>query len=304
MEYIQEVQKMPESVRTVITLGKFNGVHRGHQKLIRRVLETGREKGLRTVVIAFSVTDKMLLTKKERYAMLKKMGLDTFVECPLDKKMMRTSPEEFVKELLVNRLHAAHIVIGPDYRFGYQRKGNSELLRKMGETLGFTVEILEKEREGPREISSTYIREQLNEGNMEKVNQLLGYTFSTTGEVLHGRGLGHTIGIPTTNLIPPKDKLMPPNGVYITRSFFSGRNYNGITNVGYKPTVGGESFLGVETYLFDCNEDLYGERSKVEFYQFCRPEQKFPSLNDLKAQLDKDVEKGRQFFGKKSIDKH
>lgn len=295
MEYTQEIPILPENQHTVITLGKFNGVHRGHQKLIRRVGELGRKQNWEKTVMAFSNRDKKLLTGQERVHMLEEMGIELFVECTLDKKLMRMSPQEFVKEILVERLHAAHIVVGPDYRFGYQRKGNIQVLAQMGEIYGFGVEVLSKEMDGSREISSTYVREQLNEGNIEKANQLLGYSFSTEGEVVHGKRLGRTIGVPTANLIPPREKLMPPNGVYVTRTHFGAESYMGITNVGYKPTVGGEQFLGVETYLFDCSENLYGREARVEFFHFIRPERRFESLQALKIQLDQDIERAKKY---------
>ena len=295
MEYTQEVPILPEEQHTVVTLGKFNGVHRGHQKLIRRVEELGMKYNWKKTVVAFSNRDKKLLTRQEQIRLLNRMGMELLVECTLDKKMMHMSPEEFVKEILVDRLHAAHIVVGPDYRFGYQRKGNTRVLEQLGKLYGFEVEVLSKEMDGVREISSTYVREQLNEGNIEKANQLLGYTFSTEGEVVHGRRLGRTIGVPTANLIPSREKLMPPNGVYVTRTHFETESYMGITNVGYKPTVGGEQFLGVETYLFDCSQDLYGREARVEFFHFVRPERRFESLQALKVQLDQDIETGKKY---------
>lgn len=298
MKYTQELTPLEKHVRTAITLGKFDGVHCGHQKLIKEVLRQ-KEEGLEAVVVAFQASKRTLLTSRERYYLLKSMGVDRLIECPLDRKMMHMKAEDFIGEVLSQKLHGAKLVVGPDYRFGHQRRGDIKLLKEMEKSFGYQVTVLDKARDGSRPISSTYVREQLNEGNIEKANELLGYRFSTTGKVLHGRGLGHTIGVPTTNLIPPKEKIMPPNGVYITRSYFKGREYQGITNVGYKPTVGGEAFLGVETYLFQCNEDLYGEQSTVEFYKYLRPERKFPSLEELKKQLDTDVVKAKDFFGEK-----
>ena len=149
--------------------------------------------------------------------------------------------------------------------------------------------------EGKRKISSTFIREELKRGNMEKVNDLLGFPFFVDGVIEHGRGMGHKFLLPTTNIIPAKEKLMPPNGVYDTVSHFKDRSLKGITNVGYKPTVG-EKFLGVETYLFDCEEDLYGEPCRVEFFHYSRPEKRFSSIEALKEQLMKDAEKGKAYF--------
>lgn len=281
---------------SVVTLGKFNGLHRGHQKLIRRVLEIGKQ-GYETVVCAFETPSRKLLSREERYELLERMGIDVLMEYQMDFALMHMTPEAFVRQILLMQMNARWVVVGSDFRFGYQRKGDAACLKKLGEQYGFQVEVLEKEKDGNRFISSTYIREQLNEGHIEKANHLLGYPFSVTGEVVHGRGLGHTIEIPTTNLIPPKEKLMPPNGVYATCSKFPHREYFGVTNVGYKPTVGGEDFLGVETYLFDCRENLYGLRSTVAFYQFLRYEQKFDSLGRLKEQLlGKDVPRAKAFF--------
>ena len=171
------------------------------------------------------------------------------------------------------------------------------MLARLGAVYGFGVQILEKEKDGERDISSTYVREELEKGNIEKVNTLLGYPYFTRGEIVHGRQLGRTIGVPTANLIPPDVKKLPPNGVYITQSLIGNRLYQGITNVGYKPTVK-ENFLGVETYLFSCDEDLYGQEAEVRFYKYLRPEKKFASLEELKEQLHKDVETGRSFFEK------
>lgn len=296
MRYWKEGGQLQVQDPSVVTLGKFNGLHRGHQKLVRRVLEIGRQ-GYETVVCAFDTPSRKLLTVPERWRLLEGMGVGTLVEFQMEPRLMRMSPREFVGKILAGQLHARWVVVGPDFRFGYQRKGNVAALKELGQEYGFQVEVLDKEMDGKYPVSSTYIREQLNEGHMGKVNALLGYPFSTTGEVVHGRGLGHTIGIPTVNLIPPKDKLMPPNGVYATRSRFARREYFGVTNVGYKPTVGGEEFLGVETYLFGCRENLYGELSTVSFYQFLRYERKFASLGELKEQLlNRDVSQAKAFF--------
>lgn len=294
MEYVDRIPDLGSDKKSVVTLGKFEGVHRGHQKLIRRVRELGEDNHWTKVAVAFHLNGARLLTKEQRIELIAAQQMDFLVEIPLTQEFMSKRPEEFVREYLVEGLHTACVVVGPDYRFGYQREGDTQLLKKLGEQYGFSVEVLEKERDGMREISSTYIKEELHRGNIPKVNELLGYRFSTSGEVLHGRGLGHKIGVPTTNLIPPKEKLMPPNGVYKTRSFFEGRQFWGITNVGYKPTVGGEPFLGVETYLYDCDEDLYGEQLRVEFYRYMRPEKKFASIQELIRQLKTDMEEGRE----------
>lgn len=294
MEYMQIEEGFPRLSASAVTLGKFDGIHRGHQKLIRQILEQ-KEAGYQTVLCAFSGNGKTILSSTERRHFLETLGIDLLLECPLDEKLLHMKAEGFVREILVGDLKTAYVAVGEDFRFGFERKGTPRLLKELGEELGFHTEILSKELEGKRKISSTYIREELSRGNMEIVERLLGRPFFVEGVVEHGRGMGHREFFPTANLVPPVQKLMPPNGVYITRSYFPDRTYQGITNIGYKPTVG-EKFLGVETYLFDCSEDLYGKSCRVEFLKYQRPERKFSSFEALKKQIQSDVQNGLAFF--------
>lgn len=305
MIYTTEIPHLDTGIRSAVTLGKFDGLHRGHQKLIQHIKQK-RRNDCRTVVFTFDVSPKFhmlhmppkfLLTYEEKAKLAENLGVDILAECPFTDELMHMEPEIFVKEYLVDRLHTEYLAVGPDFRFGHNRKGNPGMLCELGEKYGFDVEIVEKEKDGNKDISSTFVREELEKGNMQKVNELLGYVYFTKGEIVHGRKLGRTIGIPTANLIPPSIKKLPPNGVYITESLIDGKIYQGITNVGYKPTVK-ENFLGVETYLFDCSENLYGQEAEVRFYQYLRPETKFSSLEELKNQLKQDVKKGRTFFEK------
>lgn len=294
MRQIKGTLHFQEKAECVVTLGKFDGIHRGHRALIDRVLAYDK-KPAKKAVFVFDIAPVKLLSRKERRHMLEKLGIDVLIECPFVPELITMDPELFVKKMLVDQLHAVHLVVGTDYRFGYGRSGDARLLKKLGPKYGFTVEVVEKVMDGDREISSTYVREELAKGNMEKVNQLLGYEFFVTGEIVHGRRVGRTIGVPTTNLIPPKGKLLPPNGVYTTRTTAGEKTYYGMTNIGNKPTVDGH-FIGVETYLFDCDEDLYGEQEKVRLQHFLRPEVKFGSLEELKAQLQKDEAAVRAYF--------
>ena len=296
MEYMQTGDGFPKLSASAVTLGKFDGIHRGHQKLIRKILEQ-KEAGYQTVLCAFVGDGKTILSGPERKHFLETLGVDLLLECPLDEKLLHMKAESFVREILVGDLKTAYVAVGEDFRFGYERKGTPRLLKALGEELGFHTEILSKELEGKRKISSTYIREELARGNMEQVEKLLGRPFLLEGQVVHGRGMGHREFFPTANLIPPAKKLMPPNGVYVTRSHFASKTFEGITNIGYKPTVG-EKFLGAETYLFDCAEDLYGMDCFIEFLRYQRPERKFTSYEALKKQIQADVENGLEFFQK------
>ena len=297
MEYMIIDGQFPRLNNCAVTMGKFDGIHRGHRKLIEKILEHKRETGAAAVVLAFVSDKKMILTKAERRDLLEHLGVDVLLECPLDGRFRHMKAENFIRQILVGALHTSLVAVGEDFRFGFERKGTPEMLRRFGEKYGFSTEILPKEMDGQRKVSSTFIREELNRGSMEKVSSLLGCDFYVSGIVEHGRGMGHRTFFPTTNLIPMPEKLLPPNGVYVTVSSFGPEVYPGITNVGYKPTVG-ENFIGVETYLFDCEKNLYGKCCTVQFKKFLRPEHKFSSFEALKKQISRDIEKGREFFQK------
>lgn len=303
MKYITNTLDFQLDKSSVITLGKFDGLHKGHQKLINKTLEIGLQ-GYETVVFTFDVSPlvklgtrikRTLLNNEERRCLLERMNVDCLVECPFVPELIQMEPEDFIEKILVKQLRASYIVVGPDFRFGYNRKGTAQLLEELGEIYGYKVLVLDKEMEENRAISSTWIRELLREGRMEKVNDLLGYPYFVKESVVHGRKLGRKLGVPTINQIPDEGKLLPPFGVYASRTTINGKIYFGISNVGVKPTVK-ESFAGVETYLFDCNENLYEKEAWVEFLHFVRPECKFDSVEELKEQIQRDADAGRKYF--------
>ena len=297
MNYIEGLMNYTMDRDTALTLGKFDGVHLGHQKLIHKIIEK-KASGLESAVVTIwpDPTVPALLTKGEKKILLNDLGVDWWIDCPFLPQISHMEPEEFVREILVKRLRARYIAVGSDFRFGYQRKGDCELLKKMQPELGYELDIVPKERYQDREISSTYIKEALLEGKMDTVRKLLGYPYTIQGEVLHGKKIGRTLGMPTTNLIPSTGKLLPPNGVYATKTIWNGTCYPGVTNIGYKPTVG-EYFRGVETYMFDFDHDLYGQVIEVQLYSFERPEQKFTDMNMLKEQMHRDIAFGKEYFG-------
>lgn len=301
MKIINDTLDFQLSKASAVTLGKFDGIHRGHQKLMNKVLAQ-KENGLTGVVFTFAKmpgTDiyekgQTILTGKERQKHLERMGIDVLIECPFVPELSTLEPEIFIEKILVQRLHVKYIAVGSDFRFGYQRKGDCALLKKLSRQFGYEVEVVEKETFDDQVISSTYIRQLLNLGKMEMVQALLGYPYYVSGTVVHGQALGRTIGVPTTNLLPDAEKMLPPNGVYLTGTFLGDRRIWGITNIGVKPTVSGEKLKGIETHLLDFDEDLYGKELTVAFYDFERPEQKFDSLELLKKQLEQDASWGRE----------
>lgn len=295
MRYFEGTTEFYSEVPTAVTLGKFDGLHRGHQKLIRCV-KAQKVSGLAgTVFVIAPQGSGRLLTKTEKRKCLEEMGIDLLIDCPFIPEILSMEPEQFVSKILVEKLKAKYVVVGTDFRFGYRRSGDAWLLKSLQEKYGIRVEIIEKECRGSREISSTYIREAMQAGEMGLVSELLGYPYSVAGTVQHGKQLGRRIGMPTVNLVPEQDKLLPPNGVYYTGVKSEGRYYHGITNIGCKPTVDG-SFIGVETYLYDFDGNLYGKDITVELLAFRRPEMKFSSVEELKAQMERDIQAGKEYF--------
>jgi riboflavin kinase/FMN adenylyltransferase len=295
MIYIHDTTEFSFDGPSAVTLGKFDGLHRGHQKLLKEVKKL-QAKGFGGIV--FSIAPEkvpMLLTAEEKRAMVEAHGMDCMIKCPFIPEVLGMDPEEFVADILIRKLHAEHVVVGTDFRFGHNRAGDVRLLGSLQKKYGFTLHVIEKECFQEREISSTYIKEVMAGGDMELVEDLLGYTYPIRGVVQHGQQLGRKIGIPTVNLIPEEYKMTPPLGVYFSRVLANEKMYCGVTNIGYKPTVDG-SFLGVETYLFHTDEDLYGCEIEVGLLKFRRPEQKFDSVEALKAQMEKDMQAGKEYF--------
>lgn len=288
-----------------VTLGKFDGLHRGHRKLLEEVLKA-KEAGLETAVFTFLQPPKLitegkaqpiLLTNREKRIHMERLGVELLVEYPFTEAVCHMKAEAFVEQVLVKGLGAKRIVTGPDFCFGYQRQGNVELLSRLSDIYGYELTVIEKEKDASgRIISSTLVREELGRGNVEAANELLGYPYTVTGEVVHGNHLGRTFGMPTVNQIPAGEKLLPPNGVYTAAVEIEGKIYRGVSNVGYKPTIEGNYPKGVETYIFDFDRDLYGKTLDVQLFHYQRKEQKFASVKMLKAQLEQDARDAWAFF--------
>lgn len=290
---------------SAVTLGKFDGIHQGHQMLIDNVLSF-KDKGYTSVMFTFLYHPynlfsnnefKSIYTEEEKVKKLSQSSLDVLVSYPFTQETILIEPEDFIKTILIEKLGAKIIVVGNDFRFGHNRRGDVNMLKAMESVYGYKVIALEKKRWQDTVISSSLIRNEIEKGNMEMVNSLLGEPYSVYGKVLHGKKIGRTLGMPTTNLIPPTNKLLPPCGVYATKTIIDNISYPGMTNIGYKPTVGKEKDKGVETYLYDFDGDLYGKEIEVQILTYERPEVKFDNLEDLKNKMQEDLLYGRKYFG-------
>ncbi|WP_200801226.1 bifunctional riboflavin kinase/FAD synthetase [Clostridium sp. Marseille-P2415] len=306
MEYITGTREFQIEEPAVVTLGKFDGRHRGHQKLLKRMAEVKEEKGYKTAVFTFDMSpnalvagdpQKVITTNLERKNNLEKIGIDYLVEYPFTEETARMEPEEFVRHVLTGQMNARAIVVGTDCSFGYRGAGNAERLSQWKERYGYELTVIPKEQDDHRDISSTYIREQLDAGNMEKANELLGEPYAIHGTVVHGNHIGGAVlGFPTANIIPPPEKHLPVFGVYVSRVYVDGTYYGGITNIGRKPTVEGGSPVGAETFIYGINEDIYGKTIEVQLLHFLRPERRFEGLEQLKAQIENDREYGMRYL--------
>ena len=306
MEIIQGTTDFQLYMESAVAIGKFDGVHIGHRRLLEEIIAQ-KKNGLQACVftfdpapaVLFGLSDGKELTersvKREIFAL---MGVDVLIEFPLTLETAAIVPEVFVSEILADRLQARFIAAGADISFGAGGAGNMELLRELSGGLGFEVKLVEKVCVDGVEVSSSYIRGQVEQGNMELAERLLGAPYAVAGTVVHGNRVGRTLGFPTVNLLPGENKLLPPNGVYYSKVYYGGSKYPAISNVGCKPTVTAEGTVGVESYLYDFDSEIYGQEIVVELLSFRRPEQRFADEEALKRQLQADIAAGERYHSR------
>lgn len=295
--------EQPIESPTSATIGNFDGVHLGHKKIIDSVKKEAGEKGLSSCVITFhphpqkvlqNIDIPLLVPIRERLKLLEKEGVD-YVACyTFTKELSQISAKNFITDILVGKLNLKHLIVGPDFSFGRKREGNAELLRVMGEQLGFETRVVGPELIEGQVVSSTSIRNFLREGKVREASKFLGYDFYIEGQVTEGERRGRQIGFPTLNLDTDWD-ILPKVGVYATRAYIDEEKKESITNVGYRPTFGSDELL-IETHLFDFDKEIYGNRVRVEFVERVRDEQKFDGPDALVEQIKKDVLKVRDIL--------
>ena len=291
--------------RCVYALGFFDGVHLGHQALLTACRRMAKELGCKSGVVTFighpdtlvaGITPPLINTPADRARLLRQFGMDTIVELPFDKQLMEMPYLSFFK-LLLTKYGAAGFVCGHDFRFGNRGEGNAEKLLAACAERGLPCTIVPEQKIGDVTVSSTYIRSLLEQGDMDTAAQFLGHRHILTGTVVPGRHLGRSLGTPTANLVLPNGVLVPKFGVYICRCTIDGISYPAVTNVGTRPTVAGTN-VTVEPWILDFDGDLYGQELTLEFYKFLRPERKFPSLAELREEIQKNALQTRKYFEK------
>ncbi|MCM1102161.1 MAG: riboflavin biosynthesis protein RibF [Clostridium sp.] len=307
MEIIQGTTDFQLHTGTAVALGKFDGIHIGHRRLLAKILEQ-KAQGLKACVLTFQPTPAVffglsdgreLTGVSEKRKAFARMGVDVLIEFPLNARTAAIPPEEFVREYLTGKLCAKYIAAGEDLSFGRGGAGDAALMRRLGGEIPFTFDVIEKVRMDGAEVSSSRIRACVEAGRMEEAERLLGAPYGVSGIVIPGHRIGRTIGFPTVNLCPESGKLLPPNGVYFSLTHCGRETFCSISNVGCKPTISDREAMGVESYLYDFHGNLYGRELEVELLAFHRPERRFADVEALRAQLEEDIRAGERYHAAK-----
>lgn len=298
MKLFHSINDFQSTKKTILTLGTFDGVHIGHKKILERITENTENGKYESLVLTFFPHPRMVLQEKseirllntigEKIKLLEATGIENLVVHPFNESFSRLTAEEFVRTILVEKFQIQKIIIGHDHRFGRNRTANIDDLIAFGIEYGFEVEQISAEEIQDVSVSSTKIRKALNEGNMALPNEYLGYNYFLNGTIVKGKQLGRTIGFPTANINIEEDyKLIPKIGVYVVKATINDESLFGMMNIGFNPTVDGEKQT-IEVHLFNFDKDIYDQNIEVSLLHYIRDEQKFSSIDALKAQLHQD----------------
>lgn len=301
MNIIFDIEKSL-NLKTAVALGNFDGLHIGHQYLISTMKKLAHDRGLTPSVFTFnnSTSTKfktrkdynILMSNEKKIGTLEKMGVDTLYAVDFNDEIMHMCPDEFIKKVIVDKLNAELVVVGFNFRFGFQAKGDVEYLKNIGSKFGFEVIVINPVTKNNNVVSSTYIRKLLKEGNIKEANELLGRPYVIAGNVIEGKGRGKELGFATANLKFDTDYLIPKFGVYKTVTVFNNKDHLSITNIGKNPTFNDVEF-SAETHILDFNEDIYGKKIEIKFIDFLREEIRFNDKTQLIGQVLKDIESVR-----------
>jgi len=299
MVIIEGHQAIPDIANAVVTSGTFDGVHFGHQKILKKIVKTAKELNGKSVVLTFwphprfvlfpeEKTLKLLSTFEEKAQLLEKVGIDYLIKVEFTKAFSQLSSESFIQNMLVEQLKTKKLIIGYDHRFGKNRSGSFDYLKENSDRFGFEVEEIPRQDIDDVGVSSTKIRQALYHGEVDLAAEFLGRPYSIIGKVVKGKKIGTELGFPTANIkVPQEFKLIPKDGSYAVRAQLDGQWYKAMLNIGIRPTVGG-LYRVIEAHIFDFNQQVYDHTIQIEFVKHLRDEKKFDSLEDLKSQLQKD----------------
>lgn len=306
MKTIIDISNFITEQKTFVTIGTFDGVHFGHQKILEKLILEAKKAGKKSVLLTFFPHPRMVLQKDasielintitEREKLLQKTGLDYLIIHPFSRDFSRTTALEFVRDILVNKFNISKLIIGYDHHFGKNREGNIQQLTEYSHLYNFTVEEIPAQDIDDVSVSSTKIRRALHAGNLKTANRYLGYNFMLNGVVVNGKKLGGKIGYPTANINIEEDyKLIPKTGVYVVKATIEKNTVFGMMNIGNRPTVDG-NYQTIEVHFFDFNQDLYGKKLTIELLYFLRNEEKFDSLDALIHQLKEDEKTAKNYI--------
>ncbi|MDD3167938.1 MAG: bifunctional riboflavin kinase/FAD synthetase [Eubacteriales bacterium] len=304
MKQFNSLEEIINIKETVVALGNFDGVHKGHQELIRRTVKSAKMAGLKSAVFTFTNHPKNVLAGRsviknilyleDKAEIIKSLGVEYLFSLEFNEIIQHLSAEEFIQKLLIGAFQMREAYCGFNYHFGYKADGNPETLIKAGLRNGFGIHVLEPFKIDGNLVSSSFIRKLIAEGRVGECKKYMGRNYSVGGEVVVGNKIGRTIGFPTSNILIDEAMVTPAHGVYVTYCNYNGTCYQGITNVGVKPTIG-DNKKNIETHIFNFSKDLYGKQIRVEFLERIRPEIKFSSVNALAQQIEKDCREAERF---------
>jgi len=297
--------------KPVVTSGTFDGVHKGHQKILRQVIESAQKNGGESVLLTYWPHPRLitqpqapkiplLTTLEEKLDLLEKIGLQNVILLTFDQQLANTASRDFVQQILIDKINTHQLIIGYDHKFGKNREGSFEYLQSNAKNLGFQVEEIQREDIDNMAISSTSIRNAIKAGDIQKANELLGYQFTLSGTVVRGKQIGRTLNFPTANiLLEDQQKIVPPIGVYAVQVYYEHTYYAAMLNIGYRPTVAVEKGdLSIEVHIFDFEKEIYGQNLRIYFVQKIRDEQTFPDTEALRHQLIIDAQKSKTILAR------
>jgi len=297
MIIINSLNEVKSFDKSVVTIGKFDGIHKGHEVLIEKTVDYSKQEQLTSVVFTFknspisyfsNIITREIITEVEKMNKLKLLGVDVVIDIPFNKDMAEISAQDFVKQILVDKLGAKKLIIGHDFAFARKREGTPPILKILGKKYGFDVEVIEPVVINNIRVSSTHVKDLIYAGRVDEIKNYLGRNYAIEGTVIHAKQLGRTLGFPTANLRLQENLIIPKRGIYATKVHIGNEVYVGATNIGYNPTVNGEK-MSVETNILQFDKDIYGKTIKLEFLERIRDEKKFKDLNELKLQLKMDT---------------